>query len=337
MAKEIVISTSKVNSYWTRVITAGIDTSQYRRNPILLWQHSRPWRGDAGEVLPIGRIDNLRVDGDRLIGTPVFDAKDEFARRIAAKFNDGFLRMASAGLDIVETSTDARHIVPGQRRATITKCKLVEVSIVYIGANDDALALYRDSRLLELAAGGNEVDALLPLLLTETNPKNQLNNQKKMENVEAAIKAVALKLGLAETATEAGVLAAIGTLQATAGETVRLKKEVEDARNKAVESELDAALKLNKITAGKRDHFIALGKAAGLDSLRATLECMMPAVKPTDVLSKAAASTGAGAVGETKYKKLGDVQPAERIELRKNNLDEYKRLYNAEYGVAAEI
>ncbi len=32
MAKEAVISTEAVNSYGSRVITAGIDTAQYERN-----------------------------------------------------------------------------------------------------------------------------------------------------------------------------------------------------------------------------------------------------------------------------------------------------------------
>lgn len=92
MAKEVVISNSRLNSYGFRVLTEGIDTTQYARNPILLWMHNRPFRGTTDEVLPIGKVENLRIDGDNLIGTPVFDEKDEFAQKIKAKWESGILK-----------------------------------------------------------------------------------------------------------------------------------------------------------------------------------------------------------------------------------------------------
>lgn len=70
---EVVISTSAVNSYGFRVLTEGIDTTQFERNPILLWMHNRPMRGTKDEVLPLGRVENLRKEGDKLIGSLVFD------------------------------------------------------------------------------------------------------------------------------------------------------------------------------------------------------------------------------------------------------------------------
>lgn len=112
MAKEVVISTSVVNSYGCRVLTEGIDLRQYRRNPVLLWMHRRSFDRDA---MPIGRIENLRVDGDRLIGTPVFDQKDEFAKKIEGKWEDGFLRMASAGIEVVEVSNAPSMSSPDRR------------------------------------------------------------------------------------------------------------------------------------------------------------------------------------------------------------------------------
>ena len=42
MAKRIVISDESVNCYGTWISTAGMDISQYERNPVLLWMH---WRG----------------------------------------------------------------------------------------------------------------------------------------------------------------------------------------------------------------------------------------------------------------------------------------------------
>jgi len=147
--KEVIISTEAVNSYGTRVLTSGIDLSQYERNPVLLWMHRRAWNG---KDMPIGRMENLRVEDGKLIGTPVFDQADDFAKQIESKWENGFLRMASAGLEPQETSPDPALVLPGQTRETVTRCKLVEVSIVDIGSNDDALQLCgADAKLLKLA------------------------------------------------------------------------------------------------------------------------------------------------------------------------------------------
>lgn len=272
MPKEVVISTSGLNSYGSRVMTAGLDTSQYCRNPVLLWMHRR-----GGDNMPIGRMENLRVDGDRLIGTPKFDEKDEFAKKIATKWEDGYLNMCSAGIEILEYSTDPSMLVQGQTRATATASKLVEVSIVDIGANDEALKLYGGGKLLELAAG-QDCD-LLPLVKfskPEETPKpeaaaqsNENTNSKNME------KETFLLLGLAETATEEQVHAAVTALKSKAdnAETLTLA---------AITAQVDAAITERRITADRKEFFINLGKTSGADALRQTLELMQPARKPTD-------------------------------------------------------
>ena len=52
--KEVVINTSGLNSYGSRVLTSGLDITQYCRNPVLLWMHRR-----GGDSMPIGRMENL--------------------------------------------------------------------------------------------------------------------------------------------------------------------------------------------------------------------------------------------------------------------------------------
>jgi hypothetical protein len=324
MAKEVVISNSKLNSYGFRVLTAGIDTAQYARNPILLWQHNRPWRGTTDEILPIGRVENLRVEGDNLIGTPVFDEADEFAQKIKSKFDSGFLKMVSAGLEVIELSDDPAVIVQGQRRSTVAKSKLTEVSIVDIGANDDALVLYKDGKAVNLSSGSDT--SIIPEIALNTN----LNHQKN----EHEMKTIALKLGLPETATEAEILTKIGALQLSAQTAETLQAEVKKQLDKAIEGEVDSAIKLKRITADKRDHFIALGKSSGIDSLKTTLELMTPAVKPTDIIIPGASG---GQSGQTEYKSFADVPADKRLELRKDDPEKYKALYKAEYGFTPEI
>ena len=310
--KEVVISNSKLNAYGFRVLTEGIDTAQYARNPILLWMHNRPFRGTTDEVLPIGRVENLRVEGDNLIGTPVFDEQDEFAQKIAAKWEAGILKMVSAGLDVIELSDDPAVLVQGQRRSTVTRSKLVEVSIVDIGANDDALVLFRDGKTISHSAGnGKELEFM-----------NLSNNQTK----DAKMKELALQLGLPENATEQEIAAAIAKLQADAAQTAQLKKDAEKAAEKAIETAVDNAIQLRKITADKKDHFVALGKKVGLESLNETLQLMQPAARPTDKIHQENANAG-------QFTKLSEV-PVDQLEtLRKDNFAEYAKLYKAEYGI----
>lgn len=312
--KDVVISSESVNCYGFRVLTAGIDITQYQRNPVLLWMHCRPWRGTNDEVMPLGRMENLRIEGGNLIGTPVFDETDEFARKVKAKWDAGFLKMVSAGLRVVEESTDPSVVMQGQTSATVTKCKLIEVSIVDIGANDDALVLYDDQdRVINLAQGGRIT--LKPL-------KNSINqNSETMD-----LKQIALAAGLSESATEKEVLDRVGQLKAESDEAATLRAEVENQRSEALAALVDSAIGEGRFAADKRNHFLDLGKKVGLKALQETIELMKPAQRPSTVISPANPGSG-------EYKKLSDV-PADKLEeLRSNQPDEYKRLYAAEYGI----
>lgn len=316
--KDMIISTSRLNSYGSRVLTEGIDTSQFERNPVLLWMHTRWFDAERG-VLPIGRVENLRVEGDALIGTPVFDLNDEFARQVADKWENGFLKMCSAGLEIVETSQEDR--VVGQTRPTITRSKLVEVSIVDIGANDDALQLLHGGRVLNLAKGiGAEV---LPLLEPEVLPGNQTNNNISIQLNNKTMKKETLELlSLGADASEEMVHEAVASLKAMADRARVLELS-------AISQMVDGAIGEGRVAQDKREHFVELGKMVGVEKLRDTLAALTVAVRPSDVICHAAG--GAGAPAE--YKRLGDVPEEKVMELKEQNPQEYARLYKAEYGV----
>lgn len=315
--KEVTISSSRVNSYGGRVLTEGIDLTQFKRNPILLWMHNRPWRGTKEEVLPLGRVDNLRIDGDSLIGTPVFDETDDFCKQIKAKWDAGTLKMVSPGFDVIELSDDPQHILPGQRRATVTKSKLIEVSIVDIGANDDALVLYQEGKLLKLSATG-ECD------IPEIN--------QNINIIETQMKTIALKLGLQENATETDVLHKISELQTAAGKVAEMESKLELQMNQAVESVVARAVEEKRITEDKKAHFVSLGKVSGVEALQQTLSMITPAQKPSNVITP-----GSGNTQSIEFKKLSDV-PAEKLELmRKEDREQYVQLFKAEYGFEPEI
>lgn len=322
--KEAIISTERVNSYGSRVITAGIDYSQYEKNPILLFMHRRGRKED----MPIGIMTNLRVENGILYGTPKFDDDTEDERNISKKWDRGTLRMLSAGLDVLEWSEEPALLSQGQTRPTVTKSKLIEVSVVDIGSNDDALqvGLYYEGKLLTLAAG-EESDHLPLLSRTETengdetpatSPEDEQNPNNNSNNMEKIL----LKLGLAPGATEDEAVAAISKLQEE--KTTMTLARITDA--------VDTAIKEKRITPDKKEKYIGLGKTVGLDSLNALFSDMTPAQKPLDLVRP-----GSGKSADSTTLTWDKATPEQLAELRDNNKEEYVRLYKEYFGFAPEF
>lgn len=322
--KEAIISTESLNSYETWVVTDGIILTQFEKNPIMLYMHLR-----GGQYKPIGVIVNLRLENGVLYGTPKFDEDTEEERIIKAKWERGTLRMLSAGLEVIEWSDDPKWLKPGQSRPTVIKCKLIEVSVVDIGSNDDALqvGLYHEGKLLTLAAG-EESDHLPLLSRTETesgdetpvtSPEDEQNPNNNSNNMEKIL----LKLGLAPGATEDEAVAAIGRLQEEKN-TITLAR-ITDA--------VDTAVKEKRITADKKDKYLSLGKQIGLDSLNALFADMTPAQKPLDLVKPAG-----GSGSPTDVKLTWATATADQLaDLRDNNREEYVRLYREHFGFAPEF
>jgi len=274
-----------------------------------------------GEV--IGQMRDIRVDGDDITGEPWFDEVTDESKLRKQQWDAGSLQMVSANFDIIKLSDNVDDLLPGQCRPTVTESKLVEVSIVDIGGNDDAIVLTHEGKELKLAAGVDNAD--LPLLNIESQTKNEL---------EMDFKAIALKLGLPEAASEQDILNAINVLLGykTANETLRQEKE--QMQLSAITQMVGEAKTAGKFPAEKEAHFIELGKKVGVESLKLTLDSMSAAVKPTDIINQ---TSGAGAGGNMQlsgdWKKLSDVPGDKLAELRESDKPAYMRLYKAEYGI----
>ena len=313
MGKRVRISNDSLNSYGTRVLTSGMNIEQYRRNPVLLYQHER------GQV--IGYVKDLKVENDELTGELEFDCASELSIRCKKQFEFGSLRMVSVGIDIVEYSEDEQYIVEGQKSPTITKSKLFEVSIVDIGANDDAIVLHKDGKRITL---GKDGETPLPLLNKTTPKKTGEMDQRKL----------ALTLGLPETADEASINAAIDELKTAKKQNEDLKKEKETLELGRITGAVDTAIKEKRLSADKKDKFVELGKKVGIEELQDILATMTPQTK----LSATIGHQGGTPTGSpVTYAKLSDVPADKILELREKNVSEYKRLFKAEYGFECEI
>ena len=308
--KRVRISNESLNSYGTRVLTSGMNVEQY--NPVLLYMHER------GQV--IGYVKDLKVEGDEVTGELMFDEATELSQRCKKQWEFGSLKMVSAGIDILELSEDPKHLVQGQTRPTISKSKLFEVSLVDIGANDDAIVLQKDGKRIELGKDGG---VELPLLHSNNN-KNQKPKQMDQEKL-------ALQLGLPKDADEATINAKLAKLQADGAEAETLRQERDTLRAARIETLVNAAIAEKKIGEDKKQQFLDLGKKIGADELKQTFDAMSPQVKLSNIV------TGGGAPSGGEYKKLSDVPSDELSKMREQNPAQYKKLYKAEYGIECEI
>lgn len=307
MGKRVRISNEILNAYGTWIVTAGCDTAQYERNPVLLYMHVR------GDV--IGYIKDIKVENDEVTGEPVFDEASELSIRAKKQFEFGSLRMVSASIEILEMSEDPKLLKPGQTRPTITKSRLIEVSIVDIGANDDALVLTQNGVRLQLGKDGSNP---LPLLNNKpSNPSKQMLDLKEL----------ALMVGLEATADESAVKARILALKKAEEDNKTLRSEKEQMTLSAITQAVDAGIAENKIPADKKDHFINLGKTAGLEALKETIAAMSPKGKISQVLTHTPKPQG-----EATFTKLSEVPAEKLMAMRKGDRETYIKLFKAEYG-----
>lgn len=121
-----LVSDETVNSHGFKVLTNGIDTKRFEGNPIMLYMHER--------ANIIGRWENIRKENGQLFADAVFDIEDLTAKEIAGKVERGFLKSASIGI----TKANLKDGI-------VNSCELMEISIVDIGSNSNALRLYTDT------------------------------------------------------------------------------------------------------------------------------------------------------------------------------------------------
>ena len=179
-----IISDESVNRYGYRILSRGMSTASFEKNPVVFYNHGT-------FSLPIGKGKNLQHEVDGTITLDIdFDMEDEQAVAVQKKAERGFLNACSVGIDVLETSTDASLVLTGQTRPTVTRSELLELSICGIPGNRNALRLN--------GVHTENIEHILPRI----NHQTELNMKRVFE-----------QLGLPETATEADILAQLAALE----------------------------------------------------------------------------------------------------------------------------
>lgn len=331
--KRIVISDESVNGRGFRVLTSGIRLERYEKAPVLLWMHLR------GEV--IGRMESLRVENGVLSGEPKFDGATDLSLRLQEQYEFGSVCACSMGVDVEE-------VADGFDVPVVTRCSLYEVSLVDVPENENSVTLrYQGapmevSGLLRLAHSSADDacgDALGPRVsgaVLEREIENDNSINKKPE--EMKLSEMAVLLGLDAGASEEQVRDRASKLKDSheelgkkTAELDALKAEQARAELAHVESLVDRAVREMRITAGKKQRYVELGKQVGSAALEQLLGDLRPVGKISEALSHDAVVPG----GE--WKKLSEVPEEELLTLRKTDPKKYSALYKAEYGIEPSL
>lgn len=128
---DFVLSDGSRDRHGTRINPNGWDLQAFRANPIALFGHSSGF--------PIGTWENVRVEGDKLMGRLKLAAKGTSARidELIGLVEQGVLRAVSVGFSPIEEGK------PGKSQFEYERQELHEVSLVSVGSNKNALAIAR--------------------------------------------------------------------------------------------------------------------------------------------------------------------------------------------------
>lgn len=306
------------NSYGFKITTAGIYLGRFEANPVMLDSH---YNSNSGVI---GKWKDIQNNNVTLSADTVFNLSDPNAKSISEKVDGGFINGASMG---VAFKKEDLKMVKGE--LTLTKCELLEASIVAVPSNASALKLYVDGE----AMTDFDVQTLCLSVAQEApvvtpKPKEQTNNTMLKLSQLAFI-----ALGFSQSTTEASE-AEINTA------VLALQKEKTEAENRANAAELklstyedqakanqlslstklvDDAIASGRITADKKQNFLDLA-ASNFDLAKTTIESI-PAKKN---LSTEVKNSAVGLEGITKMDDFQKLSLEDQLSLKANYPENYQ-------------
>ncbi|MEZ5017348.1 MAG: hypothetical protein R2800_09875 [Flavipsychrobacter sp.] len=248
-----VMSDESVNFYGFRVLTAGIDYSDFLNNPVGFWNHRNEDEYKEEALLPLFRWENIRVENSKLIGDLVPDEDDEESMKVYGKIERGFVNACSVTIEPIEISEAPEDMLPGQTLPTFTKSRLSECSPCGLPGNYNALKLKAQGKYISLnnQTKQEEVQQFL-------SPINNNQNKNVMDNKLVLTLSALLGCG----ATEAEVTQAVNTLKAKLSAAEQAKTAIEgtlkEVRELHAKPLIDKAIELGNSTEEEREGLVEL-------------------------------------------------------------------------------
>jgi len=137
---DVIASTFAIDSYGTRIDPNGWELEQFHRNPVITWAHDdRGFTASGGRPIAKALPEFTRVQDGELKMRLMFPQKGifPFADEVFGLLADGFLNAVSVGFEPIES----KFVKEGDQEVRIfTKQRLLELAVVTIPSNDEALA-----------------------------------------------------------------------------------------------------------------------------------------------------------------------------------------------------
>lgn len=315
------------NSYGFHILTSGINTARFFLNPVCLDNHMN-WTESV-----IGTWENVELENGLMYGSPVFDEATENPKNkeTIRKAKADILKGCSMGIGFRE----ADFVRDPDGRLILTKCELMEVSIVAVPSNANAVQLYNSN--------GDKMsdDEVKTLCLSigdpaKPTPENSLNNNEfNMKKIQLSVMAfVALGFtqntqSVEEPELEKAVLDLKAKADKDALELDSVKKQLQaykDAEKIENQSKIDSEVKLaiqeGRITADKEQTFKDLG-VQNFELMKNTLDSFEKKVDLSGDIKTPKGKAGKE-MTEEEFMKLSD---AAQLSWKNENPEEYQKLF----------
>lgn len=288
--------------------------------------------------LPIGRWENIRIDGTQILADAIFDEEDERAAAIMGKVERGFLKAASIGAWPGETSVDPSLMMSGQTYPTFTTWKAREASICTIGSNHNALALYdKENKLIDLS----DKAQLIKLFDTSGGIDVSHKNNTQMTILTGLLK-------LSDNASEQAIADEVrkiiqmrdqlqtenGTLktgnQALQSKVDAFEQKEKDERKATAISLIDAAIKESRLDAKGKDAWLAMFDS-NFEQAKAQLEAIPARGSVAAQVQTSSSGSGKGSV-KLADMDFAEIVKADKLKELKKEPELYKEKFYEAYG-----
>jgi len=201
---KFIASTLTVDRHGTKLLPAGCKTENFLKNPVFLACHNRE---SLDAVL--GLVVDIRVTADDVAITVEFDTTPE-ADKALVRIRKGFLRAVSVGFQPIKQNPEFDS--PDEEAAflasggviVISEWELIEVSLVPIGSNPEALISNRSFTVASFTTVRSPIIQVRTRTITNQTQSKTTEPVTKMSNEE-----ILAKLGLAAGAKPEEITAAL--------------------------------------------------------------------------------------------------------------------------------
>lgn len=297
---EYVMSDGSVDRMGDIIEPGGWQLAAFKRNPIALFGHSGGF--------PIGRWEDVRVDGGKLKGRLEFARPGTSARidEIRSLAEQGILKAVSVGFQPVPGKVEP---IENSKRGGVRykEAELVECSIVSVPANPNALQIARGLHVsddtLEMVFGKSAVETVRRDITGKSaaSPpayrKSSMSYAEQIGAKEQALVAKRDQITQLVKDVDEGIEGAVDALEAANGEVAKIERTLNvlrDAeRNLAFNSD-----PINKAGNGSRPFATPAEKVAPLDLLMRSLVAKLHShatkgeVSPSEALAMRYGSDG---------------------------------------------